>query len=191
VGEASTSARRKRKHANEGAEKVPDTLSFLFELWLEFETGTRDTTLVSRLFDGRKRMSLPDGRCHAKVETRLRDRCISFSHCPIRTASMPICQYKCLFMIRTATAPCRGDIRRKIQVRAAILFASVRPSLLLCLPPYSLRNAPKPSFLACELDLRGRGWRTFGFVVTADGGASMPGAAEWGAHGRRPVDHLL
>ena len=88
-------------------------------------------------------------------------------------------------MIRAAAAPRRSNIRRlEVQVRAVVLFAGVRPSLLLCLPSYSLRNAPEPSFVAREFDLRRRRWRTFGFVVTADGGAGVSGAAQCGAHGR-------
>ena len=132
---------------------------------------------------GGMRMSLPDGRCHAKVETPLRDRCIKLPHWSIRTAPTAICRYKSLFMIRTAAAPCRGDVRR-LQVRAVVLFASVRPSLLLCLPTYSLRNTPEPSFVTRELDLRGRGWRAFRFVVTADGGAGVSRAAQCSAHAR-------
>jgi hypothetical protein len=99
-------------------------------------------------------------------------------------------------MIRTATTPRRSHIRRlEVQVGAVLPLTDVRPQLLLSivarLPPCGLRNAPEPSFVAREFDLRGRGWRTFRFVVTADGGASMSGAAQWSAHSRRSVDHLL
>jgi hypothetical protein len=96
----------------------------------------------------------------------------------------------------SAATPRRSHIRRlKVQMRAIFLLADTRPSFLLSLiarlPSYCLRNASEPCFVARKLDLRGRRWRTVGFVVAADSGASMSGTADDGAHARRPVDHLL
>lgn len=94
----------------------------------------------------------------------------------------------------TATTPCRSHISRpEVRTRAIVPVPDIRPKFLLSivvrLPFYGFRNAAKPCFVECELDLRGRGLRAIGFVVAADGGAGVAGAAEYGAG--RPVDHLL